>query len=354
MEKFSFIWNSRNLTSIGKITMIKTLMISKIIHILLSLPRPTEETFIRKEQIFFKFMWLNKPPKFKTSTLENLIELGGLQFPNIRKIDMTMKASWVKRIYKSDEGWAATPIFYGLNKIYDYGDVFLERKNNILNEFLKNVVQSVYYVYRNAKIGSLEQVLSIPLWYNSQITDGKIQGWINKGIHTVGDLLDIEGHMLSLNHIENTLQLNCDFPLYNRLRYRIYKILGNNQISIQGNIRPRLPYILYVIESGVKGNKNTYFSLKNTGNNINLELKEKWSNKLNDYIRLDTLSNSFKNAKKYSPSVYQHFIQYNLLHRRRVHNKLLHKMGISETLNCLFCNTSETIEHVYLKNTTLI
>ena len=47
MEKLSFIWNSRNLTLIGKITNIKTLMISKIIHILLSLPRPTEETFIR-------------------------------------------------------------------------------------------------------------------------------------------------------------------------------------------------------------------------------------------------------------------------------------------------------------------
>ena len=149
------------LTLIGKIALIKTLMISKIIHILLSLPRPKEETFIRIENIFLKFMWLNKPPKFKTSTLENLTALGGLQFPNIRKIDMTMKASWIKRIYKTDEGWAATPIFYGLTKIYEYGDVFLERKNDIQNEFWKNVVQSVYFIYTNARIGSLEQVLSI-------------------------------------------------------------------------------------------------------------------------------------------------------------------------------------------------
>ena len=78
------------------------------------------------------------------------------------------------------------------------------------------------------------------------------------------------------------------------------------------------------------------------------ELQDKWSQKLNDGIRLDTLSNSFKNAKKYSPSVYQHFNQYKLVHRRIVHNKLLHKMGISETPNCLYCGTTETIEHVYL------
>ena len=61
-----------------------------------------------------------------------------------------------------------------------------------------------------------------------------------------------------------------------------------------------------------------------------------------------TLSNSFKNAKRYL-SVYQHFIQYKLLHRRMVHNKLLHKMGISTTPNCLFCNEWETIEHVYME-----
>ena len=53
--------------------------------------------------------------------------------------------------------------------------------------------------------------------------------------------------------------------------------------------------------------------------------------------------------QRYSQSVYQHFIQYKLLHRRIVHNKLLHKMGISTTPNCLFCNELETIEHVYME-----
>ena len=167
----------------------------------------------------------------------------------------------------------------------------------------------------------------------------------------MGDLLDDDGRMISLEYINNVLQLKCDFLLYNRLRYKLEKLLGNNHIRSQDNNRPRLPYILYIIEPGVKGNKNIYFNLKNTGNNIHLELKDKWSNKLNEDIRLDTVSNSFKNAKKFSFSVYQHFIQYKLLHRKTVHNKLLHKMGISETPNCLFCDIPETIEHIYLECT---
>ena len=87
------------------------------------------------------------------------------------------------------------------------------------------------------------------------------------------------------------------------------------------NVRPRLPFILYNIEVGQKGNKNTYFNTQPAGQNTLIDLKDKWSQILNDEIRLDTLSNSFKNAKKFSPSVFQHFIQYKLIHRRIVLNR---------------------------------
>ena len=113
-------------------------------------------------------------------------------------------------------------------------------------------------------------------------------------------------------------------------------------------MRPRLPYILHIIESCSKGNKNIYFNSLPTISNTIVDLQVTWSGKLNEDIRLDTISNSFKNAKKYSPSAYQHFIQFKLLHRRVVHNQLLHKMNILDTPNCFFCNAIETIEHVYI------
>ena len=72
MEKMISVWRCRNLTLVGKITIIKTLMISKIIHILLSLPRPSEEYFNKTENIFLKFLWQDKPPKFKISIFKNL------------------------------------------------------------------------------------------------------------------------------------------------------------------------------------------------------------------------------------------------------------------------------------------
>ena len=72
-------------------------MISKIVHILLSLPRPSEESFKRIENVFIHLLWSGKPPKFKLYTLENLTVNGYAQFPDIRKIDKIMKASWIKK-----------------------------------------------------------------------------------------------------------------------------------------------------------------------------------------------------------------------------------------------------------------
>ena len=48
IQKLIRIWQLRNLTLIGKITIIKSLLISKLIHILLSLPSPKENLFLLK------------------------------------------------------------------------------------------------------------------------------------------------------------------------------------------------------------------------------------------------------------------------------------------------------------------
>ena len=39
-------WKKRNLTPIGKVTLIKAIFISKIVHILAALPNPSEETVL--------------------------------------------------------------------------------------------------------------------------------------------------------------------------------------------------------------------------------------------------------------------------------------------------------------------
>ena len=109
IETLIRMWRNRNLTLIGKITLIKSLFISKFIHILLSLPTPSEILFNKIESLFESFLWNGKPHKFRKQILERITDEGGLHYPNIRSIDATMKVSWFKRLYKTDVGWAAIP-----------------------------------------------------------------------------------------------------------------------------------------------------------------------------------------------------------------------------------------------------
>ena len=50
--------------------------------------------------------------------------------------------------------------------------------------------------------------------------------------------------------------------------------IGNIYISVYDNIRPQLPLVLYIIESGTKGNKNASFNPMNTSNNTLINLQD--------------------------------------------------------------------------------
>ena len=74
-------------------------------------------------------------------------------------------------------------------------------------------------------------------------------------------------------------------------------------------------------------------------------VQENWSKHLNGDIAFATVTTGFKNIKTIAPSVYQHFNNFMLLHRRMVLINLSIKIGIlvSETPKCK--TGTETIEH---------
>ena len=68
----------RNLTLQGKITVFKTLAISKIVHLALVTTFPPD-ILNHLKKIQKDFLWYQKYPKIKHSTLRNTYENGGLK-----------------------------------------------------------------------------------------------------------------------------------------------------------------------------------------------------------------------------------------------------------------------------------
>ena len=60
-------WSRRNLTPFGRITVIKSLVISKITHLLMNLPDP-EESFLKElNKLLYNFLWNGKNDKIRRS-----------------------------------------------------------------------------------------------------------------------------------------------------------------------------------------------------------------------------------------------------------------------------------------------
>ena len=77
------LWNRRYLTPLGKITVIKTLLLPILNHLFISIPNPAEQTIKELNNIFFDFLW-NGPAKIKQNVVIKQFCEGGLRMINLK------------------------------------------------------------------------------------------------------------------------------------------------------------------------------------------------------------------------------------------------------------------------------
>ena len=78
-------WRHRKLTLIGKIVVIISYALPKLIYPLTSLPNPPQETFKRIEKLIYYFIWDGKPDKIKREISTSDYDKGGLRMIDIEK-----------------------------------------------------------------------------------------------------------------------------------------------------------------------------------------------------------------------------------------------------------------------------
>ena len=87
------------MTVYGKITVIKTLALSKLSHLALVLPNLDRKQIKEIESIFFKFLWGNKPDKVSRDHCKLSEKAGGLGFIDVKQFWYSLKFSWFRRLY---------------------------------------------------------------------------------------------------------------------------------------------------------------------------------------------------------------------------------------------------------------
>ena len=221
LEKTSSSWKTRNLTLYGKINIVKTLGLSKLIcnASVLVIPELIKEI----NSIIFNFIWDGKPPKIKKLTIIGEKKQGELKMTDFNIMNKALKVAWIPRIKSENQAsWKIIPeatlekhwgLSFLINCNYDIDTLQVGNLPSLYLDVLKQW-QITKDCMRRETVCVHEEII----WNNRKILiNGKplfYKSWFEKNIIRVSDFLQKDGKFLSFKNFCNKYKLKIPFTLY--------------------------------------------------------------------------------------------------------------------------------------------
>ena len=179
MNNELYQWSKRDLTPFGKITVIKTLIISKIVHILISLPTPSIKIINKINKLLYTFLWSNKPDQIKRNVTILKPNDGGLGMVDLAIFYKSLKLTWLKRFLNCNAKWIVLieTIYPELKNVTNFGDAYIENLNKLIkNPFWENVTRYYIEFYNKKQLESKDEVNEQGFLYNTNIKCRRVTG----------------------------------------------------------------------------------------------------------------------------------------------------------------------------------
>lgn len=355
-------WSKRYISVPGKITVVKTIMVSKLTHLFTSLPRPDAKTMKELEILFFNFIWGNKKDRVSRKQLIQDYRLGGLKMVHLESFAKTMKLTWLQRLHLTRAPWVEmyNSVLPGNPElIFSLGTDYTRKMLiSTINAFWRDVFEDLICLREvlSLKENRSDIIHSSP-WYNNKILIGNksvfIRQWYNRGIRSIGDLLSEDGTLLT--YAEFCERYFTPIPLvFLGLKNSILKTyiwLRTSDADRVASVNfPHCPTYLYCILNNGKRGKTLYNTLVESMFNEQRYMG-KWSTEL-DLHQDAKWWESINNTVRIPLEVRLRWFQYRVVHRIISTNTFLFKIGIVDSPLCTFCKESaETITHLFFECT---
>ena len=259
------LWNRRYLTPLGKITVIKTLLLPILNHLFISIPNPAEQTIKELNNIFFDFLW-NGPAKIKQNVVIKQYCEGGLRMINLKAFIDSMKLTWLRRVILSNSPWQSViNNTINFNGLLVFGRCYTNAiQNKIKNKFWIDVLHAYSDILQLTGEDTEHFVLSSPIFYNNKIMIGNqpiyIKKWDQQGIKSINDLIHENGEFLSQDEFEHTYNIKTNFVQFLGLKQAIMAYARTyNIISFSKKLHtPLLPASIHLLIKSKKGGKDFY------------------------------------------------------------------------------------------------
>ena len=343
-------WSNRNLTPLGRITVIKSILISKIVHILTSLPNPSKVMMKRLHTILYNFLWKGKPDPIKRIVSRQNYQNGGIKMIDLDNFIKAIKLTWIRRLLKNQNKWqnCILSILPELKFIEQCGDEYsLYISSKTENVFWKEIFLIFNEYTRMFQPKTIIEFDSQSFLFNSKIRINKQsikfrELLFNKVVFI--NQLKLNGKFLTYEQFINKypgIQLN--FIHYNAIIQsidRYYKSQNfNPSRSVQYNQQPHI-HLLLRDEKGASRIYKKLIEVTKTPTGIN-----RWAEKEFD---MSNWNHMFKILHQITNDNNLIWLQTRILHHILTTNKTVSKYDPQQTNLCTFCkHTAETIEHLF-------
>ena len=352
-------WKPRHLTPFGKITVIKTNILSKCIHLLTSIQ--TCDSFLNAtHKLIFNFLWDDKPDKVKRSSVIGDYTSGGLKMIDIYNFERSLKVSWIKRIMNQKESlWNKLfhETYKNANNFIKFGDRWCSKMLPIIkNPFWIDVCKDWSLLCQKQQITTNSDILQSCIWYNSKIfknTSVCFSNWLKRGIYFVGDILSSDGKVMEKDEIELKYNFTINYLNYFRVRSKLKEFLKQywqEGAAIINFLRPSVPTHLKPIIGSKQGCK-IYYDILRGKNNLSENISEKiWKPILqqDEIFSKDIWTIIYKICFKTTSNNYIIWFQYRVLYNILGTKEYLHKLKLHPSQLCSFCSLCpESIKHLF-------
>ena len=349
-QKLIKCWKRRNLTPIGRIAVIKTLILPIFNHLFVSLPTP-ENVLKEINNLLFGYLWEGKPEKINRQAMYRDYGYGGLKMIDIGKFEKSLKLCWLKRIVSQTCcAWLQLlkEIVNNINKLTSLGGEWCTNILDKVNPFWKDVFQNWLVMCQNNTVTCNQDILSSTLWFNKQISVNKLfyPDWFANAISTVADVVDSTGKVIDLESLNKKYNIRINILNYYTVKKFVNKFVVSHKKGENFEItRPFIPYHAEVLFDPQKGSKKFYSKLADL-NRPEQRHEVKWNLSMSCSINWETIYRAC--FRSITDNRYIWF-QYRTIYRILGTNEYLYKLKLSRTNLCRLCSqNSESIEHLFL------
>ena len=347
------IWRLRDLTLLGKIQVLNSLVGSLFVYRMSVLPLMPKRYLDTLKKMFREFLWDGKKAKIKFEHICNTKENGGLGLVNLENRDKALKAQWLFKLLQDENTLKRFQSFhnYKVEITYLLSSSIASKDVDVLSPnlpwFWRDVMLSWSEVSYDCPLDKNE-TLDQNLWLNSNIRIGGKPIWNKKayeaGMCTVRDIFDPQIHQLLTYDKVISKYGNCiNFITYRGLTEalpQMWKInVKNKDIEVRSSITKH--------EGAIPKVKRLYQELCLQGVHLCQEYANVWDRKFGN-IDVKKFVNYVNRMYLTTISTKLRSFHYRLLHGAIITNCHLKRYGIKETNLCTFCNREpETIDHLF-------